>query len=111
MSEILPPPVNVASHEELVGYLAFVLRWSGSKSERFFPCLLGWDGSVRWIKHSKDSSYDHNHLNAFHLRAVRVRLRARVESAGHWVVDSVEEVSDPWKGPANSSASSEIGAA
>ena len=81
-----------------MGYLVFLLRWKGSKSERFFPCLLGVDGSVRWIKHRDDSSFDHSHLKSFHLRPVCVRVCG--ESSGHWVVADVEEAGDPWKAAA-----------
>jgi hypothetical protein len=96
MGETLSPNSNAAPWEELEGYIIVLLRWRGSKSERFFPCLLGLDGSVRWIKHREDSSFEPSHLSGFHLRAVRLRALRSTESSGNWVVDDVQEVRDPW---------------
>ena len=80
----------------LVGYLSFVPRWKGSKSERFFPCLLSADGALRWLKHRDDTSFDHKHLRPFHLRSVR--LEGNLESTGVFIVDCVTEMTDPWPG-------------
>lgn len=99
MTEDSPISTTLTPPEVLEGYLSFVPRWKGSKSERFFPCLLSADGALRWLKHRDDTSFDHKHLRPFHLRSVR--LEGNLESTGVFIVDCVTEMTDPWPGSVN----------
>ncbi len=80
--------------EDYFGYLVFVLRWKGSKSERFVPCLLCANGEVRWLKHSEDDSFNPTHLKPFHLKPVRVS--GSPSESGQIVVQDISVVEDAW---------------
>jgi hypothetical protein len=86
---------NCPRVEESAGYLVFLRRWKGSKSERFFPCLVKADGQNLWLKHEEDSSYDHAHLRSFHLQHVRVN--GHMNPDGYLIVEKVESAEDPYQ--------------
>ena len=92
-----PESGRLESPETLEGYLAFLPRWVGGKSERFYPVIFGPDGAACWVQHREDSPFDHAHLRPFHLRPVRVH--GRVGTAGSFLVEQIVETVDPWLAP------------
>ena len=88
---------NLPILEEHLGYLVFVRRWVGSKSERFSPSLVKAEGQILWLKHEEDSSFDHAHLRPFHLQHVRVA--GHMSPDGYLIVEKVELAEDSYQTP------------
>ena len=89
-----PEPHQENTRGEYSGYLVFVMRWKGSKSERFFPCLLGANAEIIWLKHREDNSFNPMHLEPFHLTPVQIL--GTLDASGQLLVESINVVEDPW---------------
>jgi hypothetical protein len=91
---MIPEPSTSDPPIEMTGHLLFLKRYPGSKSERFFPRLIGVEGQGVWLKHKEDDSFNHATLREWHCRYVRVR--AVNQADGLMLVDQVVADVDPF---------------
>ena len=76
------------------GYIVFLLRHCGSKSERFYPCLVQADSAIDWVRHQADDPFNHELLRQYHLKYVEVAGEASDD--GIFRVESVKELPPPY---------------
>lgn len=79
---------------ERAGYLVFLLRYAGSRSQRYFPFLLMGDNSGSWLKHVDDDSFNHQNLRRYHLKYVSVQ--GIQQGPEEMLVHCVTESEDPF---------------
>jgi len=89
-----PTAMNTAK----TGYIVFLPRFSGSKSERFYPCLIQADSAVDWLKYHADDPFNHHTLKPYHLKYVEVT--GDESSDGIFRVKAIQEIPPPYPQPA-----------
>ena len=85
-----PQNVSPSAQTERRGYLLMLKRFIGSKSERLFPCLIGDEASLLWIKHRDDDSFRHASLRGFH--GQHVQVTGALNSKGDMIVDHISSL-------------------
>ena len=76
------------------GYIVFLLRFCGSKSERSYPCLVQADSATDWLRHPADDPFNHQTLKQYHLKYVEVAGESCDD--GIFCVESVRELPPPY---------------
>ena len=79
---------------ELSGYLIFVKRYAGSKSERLFPKIIPLDGRDGiWVRHQDDDSFNHATLRPWHRQCVQVKGTKTQD--GGFTIQEIIQAKDP----------------
>lgn len=76
------------------GFIVFLPRFGGSKSERLYPCLVQADSATDWVRHQADDPFNHQLLKQYHLKYVEVA--GEVSDDGIFRVESVKELPPPY---------------
>ncbi len=76
------------------GYIIFLPRFVGTKSERFYPCLIQAESDVKWVKYHDDDPFNHHTLKPFHLKYVEAM--GMVADDGVFCIKAIKEIPQPY---------------